>query len=67
MPDLEARGFKIAHDKHGPLFDPDQGDRLPSAAALADVRAYLSALFAPLRSSLDMSLSKDIGDHVRHE
>ncbi|MBA2920115.1 FAD-dependent oxidoreductase [Sphingomonas sp. MAH-20] len=45
MPDLEARGFKIANDVHGPATDPDIGDRLPSAAALADARAYLARRF----------------------
>ncbi len=25
FPDLEARGFKIAHDQHGPAIDPDHG------------------------------------------
>jgi sarcosine oxidase len=48
MPDLESRGFKIAHDQHGPRFDPDSGDRQSSAAALADVRAYLSRRFPDL-------------------
>ena len=42
MPDLEGRGFKIAHDKHGPPIDPDRGDRVASPGALADVRAYMS-------------------------
>ena len=32
MPDLEARGFKVAHDKHGPPIDPDRGDRVASPA-----------------------------------
>jgi glycine/D-amino acid oxidase-like deaminating enzyme len=41
FPDLEARGFKIAHDRHGPSIDPDVGDRQPSASALADVRAFM--------------------------
>jgi glycine/D-amino acid oxidase-like deaminating enzyme len=45
MPDLESRGFKIAHDAHGPRFDPDSGDRQPSAAALADARAFLARRF----------------------
>jgi sarcosine oxidase len=45
MPDLEARGFKIAHDAHGPLMDPDAGDRLPSPAELERVRAYLARRF----------------------
>jgi glycine/D-amino acid oxidase-like deaminating enzyme len=48
MPDLEGRGFKIAHDQHGPVFDPDLGDRLPSASGLAEVRAYLGRRFPAL-------------------
>lgn len=50
MPDLEARGFKIAHDKHGPAIDPDTGDRTLSAAALADVRAFMKMRFPALAS-----------------
>jgi sarcosine oxidase len=45
MPDLEARGFKIAHDAHGPAIDPDTGDRLPSAEKLRAIRAYLARRF----------------------
>ncbi len=41
MPDLEARGVKIAHDKHGPAIDPDTGDRTPSPQAIADVREFI--------------------------
>jgi sarcosine oxidase len=48
LPDLESRGFKIAHDKHGPRFDPDAGDRQPTAAGLDDVRAYLARRFPAL-------------------
>jgi glycine/D-amino acid oxidase-like deaminating enzyme len=48
FPDLESRGFKIAHDAHGVPFDPDTGDRQPSAAALADARAYLARRFPAL-------------------
>jgi sarcosine oxidase len=44
-PDLEARGFKIAFDKHGPPIDPDKGDRIASAEGLADVRAYMARRF----------------------
>jgi glycine/D-amino acid oxidase-like deaminating enzyme len=50
FPDLESRGFKIAHDAHGPRFDPDSGDRTASAAGLADVRAYLARRFPALAS-----------------
>jgi sarcosine oxidase len=48
MPDLESRGFKIAHDKHGPPIDPDRGDRVATPGGLADVRAYLSRRFPAL-------------------
>ena len=48
FPDLESRGFKIAHDQHGAAFDPDSGDRRPSAAGLDDVRAYMARRFPPL-------------------
>ncbi len=56
MPDLEARGFKIARDTHGPEMDPDQGDRAHSAEALARVRAFMARRFpmladAPLNES----------------
>ena len=48
FPDLEARGFKIAHDQHGPAIDPDAGDRIASAEGLADVRGYLARRFPAL-------------------
>jgi glycine/D-amino acid oxidase-like deaminating enzyme len=48
FPDLEGRGVKIAHDRHGPAIDPDSGDRTPSEAELADVRAYLGRRFPAL-------------------
>jgi len=48
FPDLEGRGFKIAHDAHGPAMDPDSGDRLPSPQALADVRAFMERRFPEL-------------------
>jgi sarcosine oxidase len=48
MPDLESRGFKVAHDKHGPAIDPDRGDRVASPGALADARAYLVRRFPAL-------------------
>lgn len=48
FPDLESRGFKIAHDAHGPPIDPDTGDRTPSPEALADVRAFMRRRFPAL-------------------
>ena len=51
FPDLEGRGFKIAHDPHGPPIDPDAGDRTPSPAALAEVRAYMEPPLPGLRGA----------------
>ena len=45
FPDLEGRGFKIAHDAHGPPVDPDTQSRDPTRAALADVRAFRDRRF----------------------
>jgi sarcosine oxidase len=49
LPDLENRGFKIAHDAHGPPIDPDAGDRAPSAAALDEARAFMERRFPAMR------------------
>jgi glycine/D-amino acid oxidase-like deaminating enzyme len=51
FPDLEGRGFKIAHDLHGPPIDPDLGDRTPSPAALSEARAYMERRFPGLRGA----------------
>jgi glycine/D-amino acid oxidase-like deaminating enzyme len=48
FPDLESRGFKIAHDAHGTRFDPDTGDRRTSAEGLATIRDYLTRRFPAL-------------------
>jgi monomeric sarcosine oxidase len=45
MPDLESRGFKVAHDQHGPPIDPDVGDRTPTASVIANVREYMKRRF----------------------
>ena len=48
FPDLESRGFKIAHDAHGAPVDPDTNDRAFSQQALADVRAFMARRFPRL-------------------
>ena len=48
FPDLEGRGVKLAHDRHGPPIDPDTDERLPSPAALAEVCAYMGRRFPRL-------------------
>jgi glycine/D-amino acid oxidase-like deaminating enzyme len=47
VPDIEARGFKIAVDRHGPAFDPDSGDRL-AGQTLPEVRRLLADRFPGL-------------------
>ena len=51
FPDLEGRGFKIAHDKHGPRIDPDRLERTPSSGGLADVRRFMERRFPALRGA----------------
>ena len=51
MPDLEGRGVKFAHDKHGARVDPDTQDRRPTAAALAEVVAFRDRRFPLLRNA----------------
>lgn len=51
FPNLESRGFKIAHDRHGPRVDPDsedRNDRHVSPASLENIRAYLVRRFPAL-------------------
>jgi glycine/D-amino acid oxidase-like deaminating enzyme len=48
LPDLEGRGFKLAHDRHGPPFDPDRGERVITAEGLAQARGYLARRFPAL-------------------
>jgi sarcosine oxidase len=48
VPDLESRGFKIALDRHGPVFDPDNGARVPTTEGIAAMRAYLAERFPAL-------------------
>jgi sarcosine oxidase len=41
LPDIENRGLKIALDRHGPGFDPEDGSRVVAAESVAQLRAYL--------------------------
>ena len=51
FPDLEGRGFKMAHDRHGPRIDPDTLERVPSPQGLADVRSFMERRFPALRGA----------------
>jgi glycine/D-amino acid oxidase-like deaminating enzyme len=48
IPALDDRGFKIALDRSGPLFDPTTGDREPDLANLDTVRRHLALRFPAL-------------------
>jgi monomeric sarcosine oxidase len=41
LPDIEHRGLKIAFDSHGQEFDPENGPRVASSAAVDRLRLYL--------------------------
>jgi glycine/D-amino acid oxidase-like deaminating enzyme len=49
FPDLEARGVKFAHDRHGAHVDPDTQSREPSRSALDEVIAFRDRRFPLLR------------------
>ena len=51
MPDIEARGFKIALDRHGPRVDPDTQSRVVTEAAADEVRKYVAGRFPALRDA----------------
>jgi glycine/D-amino acid oxidase-like deaminating enzyme len=48
LPNIEGRGFKIAHDAHGPAFDPDSGERRMSEEGMAVLRAFVERRFPAL-------------------
>ena len=48
IPDIEARGFKIALDSHGPAIDPDNAERTPTPAGIEQARAFLKQRFPAL-------------------
>jgi monomeric sarcosine oxidase len=51
FPDIDGRGFKLAHDSHGETIDPDSMERLPSAACIAQAREFLGLRFPALAAA----------------
>ena len=51
FPDLEARGVKFAHDKHGVSVDPDTQSREPTGAAIDEIIAFRDRRFPALRGA----------------
>lgn len=51
LPNLEGRGIKIAIDRHGPSFDPDNGDRIVTSEGLAEARRMLARRLPDLKDA----------------
>jgi glycine/D-amino acid oxidase-like deaminating enzyme len=51
IPDLEARGFKLAFDQHGPEIDPDTQERVIGAQSVEAARAFLRERFPDLANA----------------
>ena len=51
IPDLDAHGFKVGVDRHGPLIDPDSLDRVVDAGIVQQTREWISRRFPALRGA----------------
>ncbi len=51
IPGNDRRGFKVADDTRGPAFDPTDGERIVSPAAVRRVREYVSFRFPALKDA----------------
>ncbi len=45
IPDVDACGFKVGIDRHGPQIDPDRDDRVLAPQVVDDTRAWLARRF----------------------
>ena len=51
LPVLDGRGVKVALHEHGPAFDPETGDRMPTARAMEAVRNAAAERLPGLRNA----------------
>src|SRR5213594_2720801 len=51
IPGNEWRGFKVADDTRGPVFDPTTGERVPTPEGLKAAREYLAFRFPGLKGA----------------
>ena len=51
IPGSDRRGFKIADDTRGPIFDPTAGERVVTYETLADIREYVGFRFPALKNA----------------
>jgi monomeric sarcosine oxidase len=51
VPELEDAGVKVGIDEHGPLSDPDNEDRTPTAEAIARAREWIERRFPAMKGA----------------
>jgi glycine/D-amino acid oxidase-like deaminating enzyme len=51
IPGRDRRGFKIADDTRGKVFDPTNGERVVSQATLRDIREYVAFRFPAMKDA----------------
>jgi glycine/D-amino acid oxidase-like deaminating enzyme len=51
IPGSDRRGFKIADDTRGPVFDPTDGERVITPETLKDIREYVGFRFPALKNA----------------
>ena len=51
IPGNEWRGFKLADDQRGPIFDPTNGDRTPTTEAIQTARKYMEFRFPGMKGA----------------
>ena len=51
IPGSDRRGFKVADDTRGPVFDPTSGERVVSQETVEHVREYLAFRFPALKDA----------------
>ena len=51
VPDLDAQGFKVGIDRHGPPIDPDSADRVVGLQVVKNTRGWISRRFPGLKDA----------------
>ena len=51
IPGSDRRGFKVADDTRGPVFDPTDGERVITPETLKDIREYVGFRFPALKNA----------------
>ena len=51
IPDLDAQGFKVGIDRHGPIVEPDALDRFVSREIVEETRAWIGRRFPGMENA----------------